>query len=56
MLHITLKLTLKLYNSAGEGAECYRKVIYAAMTKQKLEEKKRYILNKCIHHHQAILR
>jgi hypothetical protein len=53
MFHIT---PIILKNSAGEGAECYRKVIHAAMTKQKLEEKTQYILNKCIHHHQAILR
>jgi hypothetical protein len=52
-----LQITLILFNnSAGEGAECYRKVIHAAMTKQKLEEKMQYLLNKCIHHHQAILR
>ena len=53
MLQITL---INLNNSAGEGAECYIKLIHAAMTKQKLEEETWYILNKCIHHHQAILR
>jgi hypothetical protein len=52
-----LQITLILFNnSAGEGAECYRKAIHAAMTKQKLEEKMQYLLNKCIHHHQTILR
>jgi hypothetical protein len=53
---MNLNVLIILNNSAGEGAECYRMVIHTAMTKQKLEEKTQYILNKCIQHHQAILR
>ncbi|GFG31250.1 hypothetical protein Cfor_06778 [Coptotermes formosanus] len=41
---------------SGGGTETDRTVIQAALAKQKLEERKQYILNKCIQHHQAILR
>jgi hypothetical protein len=53
MLQITLFVR---NNSAGGGTETDRTVIQAALAKQKLEERKQYILNKCIQHHQAILR
>lgn len=43
-------------NSAGEGSKNDRKAITAVLMEQNEEEKMQNILNKCIQHHQAILR
>jgi len=43
-------------NSAGEGSKNDRKAIMAVLMEQNEEEKMQNILNKCIQHHQAILR
>jgi len=43
-------------NSAGEGSKNDRKAIQAVLMEQNEEEKMLNILNKCIQHHQAILR
>jgi hypothetical protein len=43
-------------NSAGEGSKSYRRAIQAELMEQDVEEKMQTILNKCIQHHQAILR
>lgn len=43
-------------NSAGEGGKNDRKAIQAVLMEQNEEEEMQNILNKCIQHHQAILR
>jgi len=48
--------SVKCNNSAGKGSKNLRKGIQDVLMEQNEEEKMQNILNKCIQHHQAILR
>jgi hypothetical protein len=48
--------SVKCNNSAGEGSKHDRRAIHTVSMEQDEEGKMQNILNKCIQHHQAILR